>query len=61
MSAGIQPGGRGRCPRFRGVQIAKGISNYSAAELEKIRGKKNREIREILGEHITRKSSTATI
>ncbi len=32
-----------------GVQIAKGISNYSAAELEKIRGKKTREIREILG------------
>lgn len=32
-----------------GAQIAKGISNYSAMELVQIRGKKTREIREILG------------
>jgi len=32
-----------------GEIIAKGIINYSAAEMELIRGKKTREIREILG------------
>ncbi|GAB4419756.1 MAG: glutamate 5-kinase [Thermodesulfovibrionales bacterium] len=37
------------CVDFRGNRIAKGITNYSSAEIEKIKGKRTTEIESILG------------
>ena len=35
----------------KGVKLAKGISNYSSKEIDKIKGKKTSAIESILGEH----------
>jgi glutamate 5-kinase len=49
LSGNFEAGDAVYCLDSRGARVAKGLTNYSSSEIEKIKGKKTSELEQILG------------